>query len=135
MMKLIAAYLTTAVVMIVIDLVWLGVIAKPLYQQGIGHLMTDRPNILAAVAFYLLFPVGLMVFAITPQEAVQGWQKSAWLGAMFGFFAYATYDLTNLATLKNYPLSLALIDMSWGTLVSATAACAGKLVFDTFADA
>jgi uncharacterized membrane protein len=132
MMKLIAAYLTTAVVMIVIDLVWLGVIAKPLYQQGIGHLMTDQPNILAAVAFYMLFPVGLMVFAVTPQVAMEGWQKSAWLGAMFGFFAYATYDLTNLATLKNYPISLALIDIVWGTVVSAVAASVGKLVFNRF---
>jgi uncharacterized membrane protein len=132
MMKFIAAYLTTAVVMIVIDLVWLGLIAKPLYQQGIGQLMTDQPNIAAAVAFYLLFPVGVMVFAITPQAAMEGWQKSAMLGALFGFFTYATYDLTNLATLKNYPVSLALIDMFWGTLVSATAACAGKLVFNRF---
>jgi uncharacterized membrane protein len=132
MMKFVAAYLTTAVVMIAIDLVWLGVIAKPLYQQGIGHLMTDQPNILAAVAFYALFPVGLMVFAITPQTAMQGWQQSAWLGALFGFFAYATYDLTNLATLKSYPLSLALIDMLWGTLVSAIAVTAGKLVFNRF---
>jgi uncharacterized membrane protein len=132
MMKFIAAYLTTAVVMIVIDLVWLGVIAKPLYQQGIGHLMTDQPNILAAVAFYMLFPVGLMVFAVTPQVAMEGWQKSAWLGAMFGFFAYATYDLTNLATLKNYPISLALIDIVWGTVVSAVAASVGKLVFNRF---
>jgi uncharacterized membrane protein len=134
MMKLIAAYLTTAVVMIVIDLIWLGIIAKPLYQQGIGHLMTDQPNLVAAAAFYLLFPLGLMVFAITPQVAMAGWQKTAWLGAMFGFFAYATYDLTNLATLKNYPLSLALIDMAWGTMVSAVAASAGKLVFNRFVD-
>ncbi len=132
MMKFIAAYLTAAGVMIVIDLIWLGVIAKPLYQQGIGHLMAEQPNIAAAVAFYALFPVGLMVFAITPQAAMEGWQKSAMLGAMFGFFTYATYDLTNLATLKNYPFSLALIDMFWGTLVSATAACAGKLVFNRF---
>lgn len=132
MMKFIAPYLTTAVVMIVIDLVWLGVIAKPLYQQGIGHLMTDEPNILAAVAFYILFPLGLMVFAVTPQVAMEGWQKSAWLGAMFGFFAYATYDLTNLATLKNYPISLALIDIVWGTMVSAVAASVGKLVFNRF---
>jgi uncharacterized membrane protein len=132
MMKLIAAYLTTAVVMIVIDLIWLGVIAKPLYQQGIGHLMTDKPNIAAAVTFYLLFPAGLMVFAVTPQVAMEGWQKTAWLGAMFGFFSYATYDLTNLATLKNYPLSLALIDMAWGTMVSAVAASAGRLVFNRF---
>ena len=133
MIKLLATYLTTAIVMIIIDLVWLGFIAKPLYQQGIGHLMTDQPNILAAVTFYVLFPIGLMVFAITPQMAVEGWQKSALLGAMFGFFAYATYDLTNLATLKNYPFSLALIDMFWGTLVSATAATAGRLIFNRFA--
>lgn len=133
MLKLIVTYLSTTAVMVLIDLVWLGLIAKPLYQQGIGHLMAEKPNIAAAVAFYLLFPVGLVIFAILPVTPVAEWQKTAMLGALFGFFAYATYDLTNLATLKDYPLKLALIDMIWGTLVSAVAATAGKLVLLRFA--
>lgn len=126
MLKLLVSYLTTTVVMVVIDMVWLGVIAKPMYQAGIGHLMAEKPNIAAAISFYALFPVGLMIFAILPETANAGWQRTALLGALFGFFTYATYDLTNLATLKNYPLQLALIDILWGSLVSAIAASAGR---------
>ena len=130
MLKIWAAYLSTALVMLVIDLVWLGFIAKPMYQAGIGHLMTDKPNLIAAFFFYALFPIGLMVFAILPESASTSWQRTAWLAAMFGFFAYATYDLSNLATLKNYPLQLALVDMLWGSLLSAVAATAGKFAFN-----
>ena len=130
MLKILTAYLSTALVMLVIDLVWLGFIAKPMYQAGIGHLMTDKPNLIAALFFYALFPIGLMVFAILPESASTSWQRTAWLAAMFGFFAYATYDLSNLATLKNYPLQLALVDMLWGSLLSAVAATAGKFAFN-----
>jgi uncharacterized membrane protein len=130
MLKLLVSYLTTTVVMVVIDMVWLGVIAEPMYQAGIGHLMTEKPNIAAAISFYALFPVGLMIFAILPESANSGWQRTALLGALFGFFTYATYDLTNLATLKNYPLQLALIDILWGSMVRAVAATAGKLIFN-----
>ena len=119
--------------MIAIDLLWLGVIAKPLYQQGIGHLMSGEPRIPVAVLFYLLYPAGLVLFAIAPQEAAHSSGRTALWAALFGFFAYATYDLTNLATLKAWPLSLALIDMAWGMLVSAVAASAGKAAMDRFA--
>jgi uncharacterized membrane protein len=129
MLKLLAAYLSTTLVMVIIDLVWLGFVAKPMYQAGIGHLMTDKPNLVAAFCFYALFPIGLMIFAILPEAASTTWQRTAWLAALFGFFAYATYDLTNLATLKDYPLQLALVDMLWGSLVSAVAASAGRYVF------
>jgi uncharacterized membrane protein len=132
MSKLIVTYLSTTAVMVLIDLLWLGLIAKPLYQQGIGHLMADKPNLVAAIAFYALFPIGLMIFAILPQAANTGWQNTAMLAAMFGFFAYATYDLTNLATLKNYPLKLALIDIFWGSLVSSISAIVGKIVFSRY---
>lgn len=132
MSKLLAAYLSTAAVMVIIDLIWLGLIAKPMYQQGIGHLMAEKPNIAAAIAFYALFPVGLMIFAILPGAASAGWQHTALLAALFGFFTYATYDLSNLATLKNYPLKLALVDIIWGSLVSAVSATAGKLVFNQY---
>ena len=125
MLKYWAAYAGTAVVMIAIDLVWLGLIAKPWYQQGIGHLMAAEPNWTAGALFYLLYPVGLLLFAVVPGLADTGWGKTALLG---GLFAYATYDLTNLATLRNWPLWLALLDMAWGTGVSAIAATAGRVV-------
>ncbi len=132
MLKLAATYISTTVALVVIDLIWLGVIAKPMYQAGIGHLMAEKPNIAAAICFYALFPFGLMIFAILPESAEAGWQHTALLAALFGFFTYATYDLTNLATLKNYPLQLALIDILWGSLVSVVAATVGKWVFNRF---
>lgn len=125
MIKSLWAYLATATVMITLDLIWLGVVAKPLYQQGIGHLMAAAPKLVPAGVFYLLFPLGLLLFAVVPQAASGEWHKPLLWGALFGFFAYATYDLTNLATLKNWPLNLALIDMTWGSVVSGLASVGG----------
>ena len=133
MIKYFVAYAATAIVMIAIDLLWLGVIAKPLYQQGIGHLMAERPNIPIAVLFYVIFPIGLMIFAVLPHAAAAGWGKTLIAGALFGFFAYATYDLTNQATLKGWPIGLSVIDVIWGTFVSSVAAAAGKAALDRFA--
>jgi uncharacterized membrane protein len=131
-MKYLVAYAATAAAMLAIDMLWLGVIAKPLYQQGIGHLMSDRPNIPVAALFYAVFPIGLMVFAVTSGGVGATWGRTLLTGALFGFFAYATYDLTNLATLKGWPIGLSIIDTLWGTAVSAVAAAAGKVTFDLF---
>ena len=133
MLRYFVAYAATAVAMIAIDLVWLGFIAKPLYQQGIGHLLSERPNIPVAIVFYLLFALGLLIFAVAPNESPEHWAKALLAAGLFGFFAYATYDLTNLATLKNWPIGLSLIDMAWGTAVSIASAAAGKAVLGLFA--
>jgi uncharacterized membrane protein len=125
-----AAYAGTVIVMVLLDLLWLGVIAKPLYQQGIGHLMTDKPNVPVAVLFYALFGLGLVIFAVLPAGPAPSWAKTVGMAALFGFFAYATYDLTNLATLKQWPIGLSLIDMAWGTCVSGAAAAGGKTLMD-----
>ncbi len=130
MNKYLVAYAGTAVAMVALDMLWLGLIATPLYQQGIGHLMADTFNVPAGIVFYLLFAAGVVVFAVSPQTGGFGWSKTVTMAALFGFFAYATYDLTNLATLKDWPLGLSLIDMAWGTLVSALAASAGKAAMD-----
>jgi uncharacterized membrane protein len=122
----VVSYGATAAVMLIIDMIWLGVIAKPWYLEGMGHLMAARPNLIAAAFFYAMFPVGLMMFAVIPHAEAAGIAKAALWGAAFGFFTYATYDLTNLATLKAYPLGLAVLDITWGTFVSAIAAAAGK---------
>lgn len=140
MSKYFVTYLATFVTMVLIDLVWLGVVAKPVYQQGIGHLMAEKPNITAAALFYLLYPMGIVIFAIaphvspvmSPDSATATWLKTFTVGALFGFFAYATYDLTNLATLKGWPMSLAALDIAWGSLVTGVSALAGKAVFDRF---
>ena len=133
MMKFFVAYLAATAAMLAIDMLWLGVIAKPLYQQGIGHLMADRPNIAAAVAFYALFPVGLILFAVAPSGVGAPWGKTLLAGAMFGLFAYATYDLTNLATLSRWPLEVTVADMVWGTFVTALASVAAFVAIRTFA--
>ena len=120
------AFATTATVMIVLDLLWLGLIARPLYQQGIGHLMAERPIVPVAALFYLVYTLGLVVFAVAPQTAETRWAVVLGSAALFGFVAYATYDLTNLATLKAWPAWLAALDMAWGTLVSVLSAAAGR---------
>ena len=132
MSKYLAAYAVATVVMLAIDLLWLGVIAKPLYRAGIGHLMADSPNIPAAVLFYLMFPVGLMFFAVVPNASSSEWMPTLLAGALFGLFTYATYDLTNLATLKGWPVGLAVLDIAWGSLVSSVAAAAGKWAMGWF---
>lgn len=125
-----AAYAGTATVLVALDMLWLGVIAKPLYQQGIGHLMAAQPNAYVAVVFYLLYALGVVIFAVGPQHGGGSWAMTLTMAALFGFFAYATYDLTNLATLRDWPLHLSLIDMGWGTVVSVAAAAGGKWAFD-----
>jgi len=129
MNRYLAAYAGTATVMVALDLLWLGVIAKPLYQQGIGHLMTDQPIVPVAVLFYLLYALGVVLLAVAPQLAPatpRGWAETLGMAALLGLVAYGTYDLTNLATLKNWPLGLSLIDMAWGTVVSTASAAGGK---------
>ena len=138
MFNYLAAYAACAATLVAIDMVWLGLIAKALYRAGIGHLMAESPNLVAAGAFYLLYPIGLLAFAVLPGASpVAGWAaesaplaRAAVAGALFGFFAYATYDLSNLATLKNWPVQLALIDIAWGTFASGLATVAGRWALD-----
>ena len=122
-----AVYVTVLAVMLLLDVLWLGVIAADWYAEGIGHLMADVPYLPAAVVFYLLYPLGIVIFGVRPNEPMTTLQAMRW-GALFGFFAYATYDLTNLATLSDWPTSISLLDLGWGTLLSATAALAGRLM-------
>jgi uncharacterized membrane protein len=126
MNKHLAGYAATLVVLIALDMLWLGVIAKATYQQGIGHLMAEEPRIAAAVAFYLVYAAGLVFFVLAPQAEQPAWGQTLLKGALFGFFAYATYDLSNLATLKGWPLGLTLTDLAWGSALSAAAAAAGR---------
>ena len=129
MAKHAAMYLAILVTMVVIDMLWLRVIAVQWYADGMGSLLTDTPNLIAAAAFYLLFPLGLLIFAVLPGEASSLF-KVAVMGGLFGFFAYATYDLTALAVIKNWPVGLTFLDMAWGTLVSGVSAASGKLAMD-----
>jgi len=118
-MVFIKQYLVAAAVFTVIDMVWLLLIAKNLYKSKIGHLMADKANILAAVIFYLLFVAAMVFFVISPAVAKQSLVYAIGAGAFFGLVAYATYDLTNLATLRDWPVSITLIDLAWGTFISS----------------
>ena len=137
MTKFIAAYSAIFIVMLAIDMLWLGIIAKPLYRQGLGHLMAESPNLVAAGLFYLIFPIGLMYFAVTPYANLPYANLSDWRpvlvsAAAFGFFAYATYDLTNLAIMRNWPVSVSIIDVAWGTFASTVSTAAGRFVLARF---
>jgi uncharacterized membrane protein len=103
-----------------IDIVWLGVVAKNFYRAQIGGLMKSDVNWLAAIIFYLIFIVGLVVFVISPAVQKGSWTHALLFGALFGFVCYATYDLTNLATIKNWPLMVTIIDLIWGMTLSAS---------------
>lgn len=125
MKKYIAGYVACLLVMAALDGVWLGLVALDLYTSAIGHLMLEKPNFVAAALFYVLFVVGILIFAVTPALADKAWTRAALLGGLFGFFAYMTYDLTNLATLKGWPVTISVIDMVWGTFITAATATAG----------
>ena len=115
-------YLIAAILFSLIDFVWLGFVAKRLYQKYIGELLAAKPNMIAAVAFYVLFLIGLVIFVIHPAATHHTALWATGYGALFGFFTYITYDLTNLATLKNWPLALSLLDIAWGSALSAAVA-------------
>ena len=111
-------------VFIVIDMVWLTLVAKKFYRDQIGFLMKYDPNWTAAIVFYLLFIVGLVVFVIAPAIEKNSWLHALLFGALFGFIAYATYDLTNLATLKDWPLLVTIVDLTWGAVLAASVSTA-----------
>jgi uncharacterized membrane protein len=103
-----------------IDMVWLTLIAKNFYADQLGYLMAKNPNLIAAFIFYLIFIAGIVFFVITPALDKKLWTQALFAGAFFGLVTYATYDLTNLATIKDWPLIITIIDLVWGTVVSAS---------------
>ncbi len=113
-------YLIALPVFFAIDMVWLGLVAKNFYAKQLGYLMKSAPNWSAAIIFYLIFVVGLVVFVIAPAVESNSLQKAILLGALFGLISYATYDLTNFATIKDWPLIVTMIDLVWGTVVAAS---------------
>jgi len=113
------SYLITVVVFFALDLFWLGIIAKKMYADKLGYIMSPQVNWLPAIIFYLLFVVGLLLMVIFPAIEKKSWMHALTYGILFGLVTYATYDLTNLATLKDWPLSITLIDLIWGSFISA----------------
>jgi len=121
-------YLITLPVFLAIDLVWLSLIAKKFYAQYPGYLMKANVNFVAAGLFYLLFVVGLVVFSVLPALEKNSWTQALFLGALLGLVSYATYDLTNLATIKNWPLLVTIVDIVWGTVLGASVSLASYFI-------
>jgi uncharacterized membrane protein len=129
MLTFLKLYLITFIIFFVIDLIWLGIVAKNLYQNQIGHLMAEKVNWVAAMLFYLLFIGGLVFFVLMPAVEAGSLGKAILLGAMFGFITYATYDLTNLATLKGWPITITIIDLAWGTFLGLSTSLFSYLIY------
>lgn len=122
-------YVISFIVFFAIDLLWLSIIAKNLYQKQIGHLLKTDVNWLAAIIFYLVFIVGLVLFVLMPAIEKGSLGRAVLFGALFGFITYATYDLTNLATLKDWPIQVTFIDLAWGTFLGASTSTAAYLLY------
>ncbi len=120
--KYLYTYLLTVPVFFAIDMIWLGLVAKGLYAKELSKFLTDKPNWVAAAVFYLAYIAGIIVLAVMPAVEKQSLIKAVVLGGVFGGLAYATYDLTNLATLKDWPIKIVIIDIIWGMLLTAIVA-------------
>jgi uncharacterized membrane protein len=110
------------VVMLPLDIVWLSTVGKGFYRDQIGALLLDQPRLVPALAFYLLYGAGVVLFAVSPAVASGSALQAALWGALFGFFAYMTYDLSNLATLRGFTTAFAVVDIAWGTVLTAIVA-------------
>ena len=115
-------------VFIALDAIWLGLVAKNFYRDQIGFLMKSEINWTAAVSFYLLFVVGLVLFVITPAIEKNSWVHALLFGALFGLITYATYDLSNLATLKDWPVLVTVVDLAWGATLAASVSTATYVI-------
>lgn len=130
-LQYVSVYAVSVPIFFAIDMVWLGFVASSFYKNQLGHLL-GPVNWPVAISFYLIFLVGLLIFAIAPALAGRGLMHAIVFGALFGFFTYATYDLTNWATLRDWPWQVALVDMLWGTVLSASVAGLTYLVASKF---
>ncbi|MFT6322207.1 MAG: putative membrane protein [Granulosicoccus sp.] len=115
-------YLLTIPIFFLIDIIWLGSLAKKFYGDNIGHLLSEKVNWKAALVFYFIYIVGILFYAVVPALEDGNWQKALLLGSAFGFFTYATYDLTNLATLKNWSVKVVVVDIVWGMILCGVVA-------------
>jgi len=121
-------YLIAFAAFLAIDMVWLVLVANKFYQKHIGFLMKSQITWIAAIIFYLIFIAGLVVFVISPAFEKHSWKHALLFGTLFGLITYATYDLTNLATLKDWPVIVTIVDLIWGMVLSASVSVVTFLV-------
>ncbi|MFC1634533.1 DUF2177 family protein [Planctomycetota bacterium] len=128
MSRILLTYAVSVPVFFIVDMIWLGVIAKGFYRNALEPLLAPNINWIAAIIFYLLFLVGVLIFALLPGMERRSLVYTIKMAALFGFIAYATYDLTNLATLRDWPLMLSIVDMIWGSFLSTSTATITYLI-------
>jgi uncharacterized membrane protein len=121
-------YVAALVTLAILDALWLGVASREFYKARLGQLLLEQPNWYAAILFYLIHALGIVVFAVPLAES---WASAMFYGALFGLCVYAAYDLTNLATLRGWPLTVSLVDLAWGAVVTAAAVVAAFLAMRT----
>ncbi len=121
-------YFIALPVFFALDMIWLGLVAKDFYRNQIGFLLSEKVNWIAAISFYLLFIVGVVFFVVMPALEKGSLMYAILVGALFGFITYATYDLTNLATTKDWPLFVTFVDLAWGAVLSASVSSATFLI-------
>lgn len=120
-----SAYVGSALAMLVLDAIWLTTTVPLIYKPALGDMLAEPPNLAVAALFYLVYLIGVVVFAVLPALNQQNWLIALGAGALLGLVAYGTYDFTNLSTLKNWPLTLSLVDVCWGVVLTAITATAG----------
>ncbi|AYD01588.1 DUF2177 family protein [Neorhizobium sp. NCHU2750] len=131
-MTYILAYIGTAIAFLCLDFLWLGTVATGFYKSRIGELLLAQPNFIAAGLFYLVYVAGIVYFAVQPALVSGSWTTAAVAGGILGLIAYGTYDMTNLATLKNWSPAVSAVDMAWGTVLTGFAASVGYWVARKF---
>lgn len=122
------SYIATGLTFLAMDAIWLTLMSGRFYKPQLGDMMADKVNFKPAILFYLLYVLGIVVFAVLPALTSGLWTTSLALGALFGLIAYSTYDLTNHATLRNWPAAVSVVDIAWGTCLTAVSATAGLLI-------
>lgn len=121
------SYACTLIVFIGLDLLWLGVVARGFYFSQLGNHLRDNINFIAAGGFYLAYVGGIVFFAVSPALTDDSWQRAALNGFLLGLIAYGTYDMTNLATLRDWPLPMSLVDLVWGGVITSVSATIGAI--------
>lgn len=132
MFTIIKMYFTALAVFFTIDIIWLALVAKDVYRRELGFIMSNKPNWLAAIVFYLIFIAGIVFFVINPAIAKGSWAYALLVGLLFGFITYATYDLTNLATLKDWPIKITIIDLIWGASLGGSVSLITYFIMKVF---
>ncbi|MBX9946090.1 MAG: DUF2177 family protein [Reyranella sp.] len=128
MKTLLVSYLAALAILAVLDALWLGVVSREFYKARLGQLLLDEPLWSVAILFYLIHAAGIAVFAVPPALAANSWPAGLLYGAFFGLCVYAAYDVTNLATLRGWSMTLSLVDLAWGTVVTAAASVGAYFV-------